>query len=293
MQQMEGGRDAGEECLAVSFSEMTGRIVLTAEFPPSTTLGEVKNLVVEHLGIESGEVKLIHDTQIPADHAALRSLGANGALTLTLLHVVEPEVLELLEELHSGKKVDACLDAVNKYWGGQPDHIIERRRQLAVKLGILEAIVQALSAEKHNYDLQRRGSSALAQIVKATHGDESEVSVAFRRQAAADCGALEVLIALIENVRDFSAREQACLALARICDASKDLEREALAAAECRRQRSTDAGALPVLVALLRSPVTFQQRSAALMALRHVVGQSEERIAAARAAGAEELWLCQ
>merc|ERR1712079_137876 len=175
---------------------------------------------------------------------------------------------------------------------------IERRRQLAVKFGVLEAIVQALSAEKHlqalyNCDLQRRGCSALAHIVKATHGDESEASAAFRRQAAADCGTLEVLVTLIENVRDFSAREQACLALARVCDAAKDLDKDALAAAECRRQRSIDAGALPTLVAMLRSPIPLQQRSAALLALRHVVGQNEERIAAARAAGAQELWLCQ
>jgi len=294
MQHMEEGHDGAEKCLTVSFWDMTGRSILTAEFPPSATLGEAKNLVVEHLGIELGEAKLIYETQTPADHAALRSLGANGDLALTLLQVVEPEMLELLEDLHSAKRVDACLDAVNKYWGGQPEHIIERRRQLAVKLGVLEAIVQALSADKDNKDLQRRGCSALAQILKVTRADESESSAAFRRQAAADCGALDVLIALIGNLRgDVSAKEQACLALARICDASEGLEKEALAAAECRRQRSIDAGAVHALVALLRSPVTLQQRSAALMALRHVVGQNKDRIAAARVAGAEELWLCQ
>lgn len=266
---------------------------LDLELPCNNTFQDLADLITNQLGIERTEQKIVVGTSMPSTSSELKPFSSRGVLVVTLVCITEPEVLETLQRLYScsnRQAAAACLDAANRFWSGDADIIVERRRNSAIRLGYHKAILQALRNWSDD-DVLHRGCQSLAHIVKATKEDEFEISAEQRRQAIADAGALEVLVTQVLVVASPFAKEHACNVIARLCKQRNDSDAEAVAAAEHRRQCAVDAGALQAIVAVLRIPTARHTHVAAVHALNNLVGQDEKRRKIALDEGADDKWL--
>jgi len=287
--------EGAAELINVTVLTGAGGRSLTLELASSTLLAELKTIITEKTSIEYTEQRLLAGVLLPSDTETIGSFAEGGAVSFTLICTLEPEVLDMLNRLRSCQGLElfqACLGVAKRFFsGGMPDHIVERRRNVAVQLDFHKAIIGVLK------DLDGRSSSALqseqrhlcaalTDICSAVRHDECERSAEARRQAIAGAGGIEVLANILVNSNDQFDKEQACKALSQICRAHQDLGNEGMLAVEGRRQFCVEVGALAALVAFLKGPLTSAVRLVALSALRIIVAGDEKRIAAAITAGA-------
>lgn len=282
------------ELIHVTILTGAGGDSLTLELPSSTLLAELKTIITEKTSIEYQEQRLLAGVSLPEDTATIGSLAECGAANFTLICALEPEVLDILNSLRSCQGLDlfhACLGVAKRFYsGGMSDHIVERRRNVAVQLEFHKAIIGVLKdLDGHSSSAlqseQRHLCAALGDICSAVPHDDCECSAETRRQAIADAGGIEVIANILASSKDQFDKEQASKALSQICRAHPDLGNEGLLAVEGRRQHCVDVGALSALVAFLKGPLTSAVRNVALSALRIIVAGDEKRVAAAVSAG--------
>eukprot|EP00425_Heterocapsa_triquetra_P001974 CAMPEP_0195060392 /NCGR_PEP_ID=MMETSP0448-20130528/7662_1 /TAXON_ID=66468 /ORGANISM="Heterocapsa triquestra, Strain CCMP 448" /LENGTH=232 /DNA_ID=CAMNT_0040090797 /DNA_START=28 /DNA_END=722 /DNA_ORIENTATION=+ len=227
------------EAIGVSVLDVSGGSPLTLEVPRTATVGHVKDLVSEHWGVEYCEQKIASQNTVPEDDVTLGSLHeGDGPLMLTMVLVPTPEVQDALTKLSSSvDTAHACIVFAKSFWSSSVK-VSERRRAVAFKLGVHEAIIRVLSTCRED-TVRQHGCAALSHMCKADGAREGldQAPLELRRSACAEAGAIEVLVPIIcdPNCNVF-AKEAACTCLARICQAIDSPE--AKLAAEQRRRRA-------------------------------------------------------